>query len=942
MEVDKKDFDKLKEHVDECKENVSYELECVINEPVYKSDIDRITNYLKKTSRFEEHDTSVQLDLGFDNYRVSITGKEDVRNYCKTNTLDNYTIIKKTVVKNSKLTMNKYNVIFKLKNEVDIDKTDLDESVIHGSDKTFRYKDRKSYIDKKYGLFRIDITCVKQSVKKAKTLIESGCLKTSEKYELEIEFLNDVKNDLDSKKICSTFFETIFEVFEVLSNVDTIVDNTTKNNVYADYIKLVSPSYYEKMSSRVPEMLKNISKLPKKHFLSYQPITLEKKNMIEDNLNYTSILHDYTITEKTDGERYLIYVDKHGESYSLNNRMLMEKIHLKSDYANSLLDVEFVKKSKYGTTINEFMVFDIYFMKGEDVRDKPLVPDRLDAMKKCVKTFKGKSKFKVICKKFLHGESIYEMNKKVYDKEKYKYHIDGMIYTPAKLAVGAIYNNELSTRNTFGGTWNRVFKWKPAEENSIDMLVSFIKSEYVVNVGKCMLCDLQVSFNTNNDTKIEPYDVLSYKMLKTNTYGGEYVPKVFSTVYLTMEDGDKFPRTHTNDVIYDNCIVEFVYNNNAQKHFLWKPYRVRYDKTELYKKTNNIANTANNSVVAENVKRSIENPVTYDHLIGSTNIELSEIVDDKYYSRKTSREKLFSKPMAMFHNIGVKEYIYKLFKNRNFTLVDLACGKGGDMSKWYSSNFRTVVGFDINLDNLINPEDGIYKRRGDTAKFKNQQMIFLQKDVSDRWKKQNDKIEDKIFKSMYDCVWGLVNREQIDNKTVMNQYYNIMKLKFDLVSCQFAIHYMFGSEETLDNFCKNVNDVMKPGGYFIGTCLDGNKVASTLEKDPIVEGIIEENIVWRIEKKYDAENTSVYGRTIDVYMESIGKVSTEYLVCLNELERKLEKFNIKILTKKDLQSLNLQNSINGFESLYSSKYDMNQQLKTYSFMNTWFVFKKYD
>ena len=53
MEVDKKDFDKLKELVDECKENVSYELECVINEPVYKSDIDRITNYLKKTSRFE-------------------------------------------------------------------------------------------------------------------------------------------------------------------------------------------------------------------------------------------------------------------------------------------------------------------------------------------------------------------------------------------------------------------------------------------------------------------------------------------------------------------------------------------------------------------------------------------------------------------------------------------------------------------------------------------------------------------------------------------------------------------------------------------------------------------------------------------------------------------------------------------------------------------------
>jgi SAM-dependent methyltransferase len=944
MEVEKNDFEFLKELIEKCKDNVSYELECAIKEPIYKNDVDRLINYLRQTSRFEEYGSSIQLDLSFDNYRITIDNKESIREYCKTNKLNDFSIMKKSVVRNSKLLMKQYNILFRLKDEVEIDNKELETSIINEASKIFRYKDRKSYIDKEYGLFRIDITTVKQSTKKAKTLIESGCLKMLEKYELEIEFLNDKSHDLTDKKICTLFLENTFEVFEVVSNVDFIIDKDTKSKVFTEYIKLVSPSYFEKMNSRIPELLQSISTTPKRFFLSYQPITLEKKNMVKDSLNYTSILNDYTVTEKTDGERYLIYVDKNGEAYSFNNRMLLQKLNLKNEYHNSLLDVEFVRKSKYGTYINEFMVFDIYFMNGEDTRDQELVPDRIKSMKTCVKGFKGNSKFKVICKTFHYGNSIYEENKKVYDKEKYKYNIDGLIYTPAKLAVGATYNNEQSkTRNTFGGTWNQVFKWKPAEENSIDMLVSFIRPEYIVNVGKCMLCDLKVSVNVASETTVEPYKILSSKTSITKTNINSYESKIFSTVYLAMNEFEKYPKTQTNDVIYDNCIVEFVYNKNAQPQFTWEPYRVRYDKTELYKKTKNIANTANNLVVAENVKRSIQNPVTFEHLIGDIVIDPKEIIDDKYYSRKTSREKLLSRTMALFHNIGVKEHLYGLFKNKNFSLIDLACGKGGDLPKWYSSNFRTVVGFDINLDNIMNPVDGIYKRVSDTSyKLKNQKMIFLQKDVSDRWKKHNDKIEDDTLKDMYNCVWGFTNRENIVNKDVMNRYYKIMKEQFDVVSCQFAIHYMFGSAETMDNFCKNVNDVIKPGGYFIGTCLDGNKVASKLETQRAIEGVINDNIVWRIEKKYDDEHTSAYGKAIDVYMESIGKVTTEYLVSFDELEKKLNEFNIKKLTDTDLKKLNLQNSVNGFESLYSSSFQMNKELEEYSFMNSWFVFKKYD
>lgn len=48
--------------------------------------------------------------------------------------------------------------------------------------------------------------------------------------------------------------------------------------------------------------------------------------------------------------------------------------------------------------------------------------------------------------------------------------------------------------------------------------------------------------------------------------------------------------------------------------------------------------------------------------------------------------------------------------------------------------------------------------------------------------------------------------------------------EFDLVSCQFALHYSFADEQRAWQFLKNATERIRPGGYFIGTLPDAYQI----------------------------------------------------------------------------------------------------------------------
>ncbi|CAB02758.2 mRNA cap guanine-N(7) methyltransferase [Caenorhabditis elegans] len=125
----------------------------------------------------------------------------------------------------------------------------------------------------------------------------------------------------------------------------------------------------------------------------------------------------------------------------------------------------------------------------------------------------------------------------------------------------------------------------------------------------------------------------------------------------------------------------------------------------------------------------------------------------------------------------------------NPRVLDLACGKGGDLKKWDIAGAKDVVMADV-ADVSIQQAEERYKQM---FGYKKNNIFTVQFIVADCTK---ENLEDRI-----------------ENKD-----------PFDLVSCQFALHYSFVDEASARIFLKNAVGMLKPGGVFIGTLPDADRI----------------------------------------------------------------------------------------------------------------------
>ena len=176
--------------------------------------------------------------------------------------------------------------------------------------------------------------------------------------------------------------------------------------------------------------------------------------------------------------------------------------------------------------------------------------------------------------------------------------------------------------------------------------------------------------------------------------------------------------TQGHEVFQDNMIVEFKYVIDAQQHKQWIPLKVRYDKTlDLRTSGKNFGNAYH---VANSNWHSIHRPITKEILITG---KLPPIEEDVYYN-KYKKSKTTSS-MRFFHN-KIKSMLidYAGTIKADSIMLDLAVGKGGDISKWYyNDNIKFVLGIDVSKDNIENKIDGACKRY--VEEQKNNPLIIL-------------------------------------------------------------------------------------------------------------------------------------------------------------------------------------------------------------------------
>jgi ubiquinone/menaquinone biosynthesis C-methylase UbiE len=383
-----------------------------------------------------------------------------------------------------------------------------------------------------------------------------------------------------------------------------------------------------------------------------------------------------------------------------------------------------------------------------------------------------------------------------------------------------------------------------------------------------------------------------------------------------------------------------------------------------------LKNYGNAYHVANSVWRSIHNPVSEEMITTGTGIP--EVSDDEnvYYDRSGTTN---TRALRDFHNLYVKRKLITSVSSRGDTLIDLAVGKGGDLSKWIAAKLKFVFGVDVSADNINNRMDGACARYLNYRKqYKYMPKALFVVGDSGLPLKTGEALKTEKSKEITQAIFGIGAKDRKRLGEGVYKQFGVGSEGFNVVSCQFAFHYFFNTPETLTNFLRNVTDSCALNGYFIGTCYDGKSIFRLLDTKKQGESIVNYiggRKMWEIKKMYDSvefnDDESSLGYAIDVYQESINKTFREYLVNFDFVIKMMRNYGFELITDTEAKTMNLPRGSGTFDMLYNymksevekekhsrkkhklvdeigTALDLEDSLeqKQVSFLNRYFVFKK--
>ena len=966
---------------------------------ITRSKYENVLSFLKSQG-FHISNSNSLLRIKCDNHdvRTDIEGVSNIQMYCKNDSIEH--VLNEVQFNQKTRFIHDGEILYpkdyadfgfrvSLQQDKDIEQEEFDDAERHlveqwsSNKKVFRLIKRIHATNPIYPGIRIDLSVVKSSKRDNKgkliseyTVKQSGVLSSPLSYEVEIEYTgkddnDNILDDINPKQAIISIKSCITHILRGLQDTYFPVSLSKLNQIQSEYMNLI---HHQTQSGYIKP----------RDFIGPSSISLEIQHIIplkdDEKGSRTTIYDDYCVTDKADGYRKLLYISgKSGAVYLINTQMDFQYTGMtctKSQYYNCLLDGEHITRSRDGTRIHYYAIFDIYYYNGKDIRHLPFLHieqsqdkhSRFDYIKDVVDHIEYKyesdtNQLQIITKTFLVSSSILSECKTILEqKETYLYEIDGLIFTPISLGVGM--ENKTDKIVNHKKTWTKSLKWKPPEFNTIDFLVldkGNIKNKFVQHTEKNIeykTLTLCVGYDPNKHGLLNPCETILENNIKKTEKGYKYIPfPPSSTMNVEVINNHLFTE-NLEDTIEDLTIVECKYDKTKEDGWKWIPIRLRKDKTEELR--NGFKNYGNAYHVALSVWDSIHQPIQENMIKGLEDIpELNiDTHDDIYYNNDGSTSE--TSQLRTFHNQFVKRMLIQSVSNPGNTLIDLAVGKGGDINKWLEAKLSFVFGIDVSPDNINNRADGACSRYIRMKQKVNNiyDAIFIEGNSGNSIKDGSAFSSDRN-KQITQQLLALQGKDT-NMPHMVQKHYGIAKDGFDVVSCQFAMHYFFKDKLTLHTFMVNVSDMCKIDGYFIGTCYDGIKVHELLKdkkKDESISIYKNEKEILSITKKYDQEfftndDTSL-GYEIGVYQESINKTFSEYLVNFYYVVRIFGLYGFTLISRDEANEKQLHDGMPLFEDLYKkaeqrhkknpSKWNrmkMDDTQKKISFLNRAFIFKK--
>jgi hypothetical protein len=520
--------------------------------PISKIDYDNVIKQLYKSGfsthnpeglsilRIQNEYTDTRAgETRISNIRAEIVGLDLIQAYCKTNSLQKLIdmpssvsasaekikftqksppMIKGRPLKPVEFPDFNFRVAYQMERDFTV-RSDVAQKIVAkwtDSKKLFRYINRVRLSHPDIPVFA-DLSIIKGSSKINKrvpipqyTIQEAKVFQNQEHYEIELE--------IDNKRVgYGTPFNTANKLLEAirkcirfvlsgLQGTNYPIAFSEKDQVLQTYMRVLHGEDYH------PRRI-----LPR-DFIGPSSYTLQTENIQpkKEGSTVPTIVKNYTVTDKADGERRLLYIAPNGRIYMIDtnmNTIFTGTTTAEKTMYDSLIDGEYIALDKEKRHLGLYAAFDIYYINGKSVREFAFIPSaaedepskfRLPLLNQFISLLKPISitdprsnkkqdtsvppdntgqtpcHFMVRCKEFYSSENggIFQGCSTILSRVRegtMEYTTDGLIFTPSNTGVAS--NKAGSAGPLYKTTWDGSFKWKPPEFNTIDFLVSVKKDK---------------------------------------------------------------------------------------------------------------------------------------------------------------------------------------------------------------------------------------------------------------------------------------------------------------------------------------------------------------------------------------------------------------------------------------------------------------------------------